>query len=91
MNIEIPESVLEAAAQAISRRHLSNNGIPFPISACRDDARAALQAALAEMLEPVGFTTPMQVTAAEEGVGGFFKFDASERFRVQLFRIRGPQ
>lgn len=51
--LKVPDAAVEAAAQAISKRHLSNTGVPFPISACRDDARAALEAGLAAMLEPM--------------------------------------
>ena len=43
---EVDDAMVERAAIAISNRHLSNTGVPFPIKACRDDARAALTAAL---------------------------------------------
>lgn len=44
--IEVDEAMVERAAQAISRRHLSNSGVPFPVEMCRGDARVALYAAL---------------------------------------------
>lgn len=46
MNTMITDAAVEAGASAISARHLSNTGVPFPIKACRDDARVALEAAL---------------------------------------------
>jgi len=61
--IDVPDWVVEVAAEAISKRHLSNTGVPFPIAACRDDARAALAAALGAWVVPIGQAGTMPGTA----------------------------
>jgi hypothetical protein len=42
----ITPEMVERGAKAISNRHTSNTGVPFPAEACRDDAAACLQAAI---------------------------------------------
>ena len=44
----VTDEAIERAAQAISNHHLSNTGVPFPIEACRGDARIALNAAFSK-------------------------------------------
>jgi hypothetical protein len=44
---ELNEQALDKAAQAIGNANLSNIGVPYPASACRRDAEAAIRAYLA--------------------------------------------
>lgn len=59
--IDVPDWVVEVAAETISKRHLSNTGVPFPIAACRDDARAAIIAALGAWVVPTACTAPWRI------------------------------
>lgn len=43
---DVYEAMIERGAIAISERNLSNTGIPYPLKYCRENARAALDAAL---------------------------------------------
>ena len=45
---ELNEQALDKAAQAIGNANLSNIGVPYPASACRRDAEAAIRAYLAD-------------------------------------------
>lgn len=56
--MHITDKEVDAAAKAIGNRHLSNTGVPFPFQACRNDARAALEA----VLEPTQFWTDSEGT-----------------------------
>lgn len=98
MNIEIPESVVEAALSAkLPNGELVRDTIRSPFD--MTIMQAAIQAALAELLEPVGWvgtgrpcrggTTPITFTHNPDDAetfrkGGWWTVE-------QVFRIRGPQ
>jgi hypothetical protein len=60
-SIEVPDWVVEIGAEAISKRHLSNTGMPFPIAACREDARSAITAALGAWVVPTACAEPWRI------------------------------
>jgi hypothetical protein len=49
---EPTQAMVESAARAISLRSINNNGMPWPIGMCREDARVALEAAFVAALQP---------------------------------------